>query len=223
MPHIFECSVADRTFSIQVEKFALQANGAVAIRYGNTIVLVTACASSEPREGIDFVPLTVNYEEKLYAAGKIPGSFFRREGRPTEEAIVTSRLIDRCLRPLLPKGFNHEMQVVATVLSADQENDPAICALIGASAALTLSDIPFFGPISAVHVGYINDSLVLNPILSQMENSLLDLVVASTEQAVVMVEASTKEVSEELILQAIKLGHEANQEIIKLQERLRRD
>ena len=223
MPHIFECSVADRTFSIQVEKFALQANGAVAIRYGNTIVLVTACASSEPREGIDFVPLTVNYEEKLYAAGKIPGSFFRREGRPTEEAIITSRLIDRCLRPLLPKGFNHEMQVVATVLSADQENDPDICALIGASAALTLSDIPFFGPISAVHVGYINDSLVLNPILSQMENSLLDLVVASTEQAVVMVEASTKEVSEELILQAIKLGHEANQEIIKLQERLRRD
>ena len=223
MSHIFECSLAGRTFSIQVGKFALQANGAVAVRYGDTVVLVTACASSKPREGIDFLPLTVDYEEKLYAAGKIPGSFFRREGRPTEEAIITCRLIDRSLRPLFPKGFNHDVQVVATVLSADQENDPDVCALIGASAALTLSDVPFSGPISAVHVGYIDGSLVLNPILSQRENSLLDVVVASTEQAVVMVEADAKEVSEELMIGAIKLGHEANQELIKLQERLRQD
>jgi len=223
MADSFECSIAGRTFSMQVGKVALQANGAVAVRYANTVVLVTACASPEPREGIDFLPLTVDYEEKLYAAGKIPGSFFRREGRPTEEAIITSRLIDRSLRPLFPKRFNRDIQVVATVLSADQENDPDICALIGASAALTLSDIPFSGPISAVHVGYIDGSFILSPALSQIENSLFDVVVTSTEQAVVMVEAGAKEASEELILEAIKLGHEANQEIIKLQEELRRD
>lgn len=220
MSDVFERSIAGRALSIQVGKFAQQANGAVAVQYGNTVVLVTACASSEPRERVDFVPLTVDYEERLYAAGKIPGSFIRREGRPTEEAVITSRLIDRSLRPLLPKEFNHDVQVVATVLSVDQENDPDICALIGASAALTLSDIPFFGPISAVHVGYINDALVLNPILPQIEDSLLDLVVASSKENVVMVEAGAREISEELLLEAIKLGHEANQEIINLQEEL---
>lgn len=218
MTEVFERSVAGRMFSIQAGKFAAQAGGAVTVRYGNTVVLITACASSEPREGIDFVPLTVDYEERLYAAGKIPGSFFRREGRPSQEAIITCRLIDRCLRPLLPKGFSYDVQVVATVLSVDQENDPDICALVGASAALTLSDIPFFGPISAVHVGYTDDNLVLNPSLSHMGNSLLDVVVASTKEAIVMVEAGAKEVSEELLLEAIKFGHEANQEIIKLQE-----
>jgi polyribonucleotide nucleotidyltransferase len=207
-------------FSIQTGKFAPQANGAVTVRYANTVVLITACSSSEPREGLDFVPLTVDYEERLYAVGKIPGSFFRREGRPGQEAIITCRLIDRCLRPLLPKGFNYDVQVVATVLSVDQENDPDICALVGASAALTLSDIPFRGPVSAVHVGYIDDRLVLNPTLSQMGNSLLDVVVASTKEAIVMVEAGAKEVSEERLLEAIKLGHEANQEIIKLQEEM---
>ncbi len=222
MSDVFERSIAGRTLGIQVGKFAQQANGAVAVQYGNTVVLVTACASSEPREGIDFAPLTVDYEERLYAAGKIPGSFIRREGRPTEEAVITSRLIDRSLRPLLSKEFNYDVQVVATVLSVDQENDPDICALIGASAALTLSDIPFFGPISAVHVGYINDALVVNPPLAQMENSLLDIVVASTSKDIVMVEAGAKEISEEILLEAIKLGHEANQEVIKLQEELQR-
>jgi polyribonucleotide nucleotidyltransferase len=222
MSDVFERSVAGRTLSLRVGKFAHQANGAVAVQYGNTVVLATACASSEPREGIDFAPLTVDYEERLYAAGKIPGSFIRREGRPTEEAVITSRLIDRSLRPLLSKEFNYDVQVVATVLSVDQENDPDICALIGASAALTLSDIPFFGPISAVHVGYINDALVLNPPLAQIENSLLDVVVASTSKDIVMVEASAKEISEEILLEAIKLGHEANQEVIKLQEELQR-
>jgi polyribonucleotide nucleotidyltransferase len=222
MSDVFERSVADRTLSIQVGKFAHQANGAVAVQYGNTVVLATACVSSEPREGIDFAPLTVDYEERLYAAGKIPGSFIRREGRPTEEAVITSRLIDRSLRPLLSKEFNYDVQVVATVLSVDQENDPDICALIGASAALTLSDIPFSGPISVVHVGYINDALVVNPPLGQIENSLLDIVVASTSKDIVMMEAGAKEISEEILLEAIKLGHEANQEVIKLQEELQR-
>jgi polyribonucleotide nucleotidyltransferase len=221
MSNISERVVADRALSIQVAKFAQQANGAVAVQYGNTVVLVTACVSSEPREGIDFVPLTVDYEERLYAAGKIPGSFIRREGRPTEEAVITSRLIDRSLRPLLSKEFHNDVQVVATVLSVDQENDPDICALIGASAALTLSDIPFFGPISAIHVGYINDTLVVNPTLPQMEDSLLDLIVASSKENIVMMEAGAREVSEEILLEAIKLGHEANQEIIVLQEELR--
>ena len=222
MSDVFERSVAGKTLSIRVGKFAHQADGAVAVQYGNTVVLATACVSSEPREGIDFAPLTVDYEERLYAAGKIPGSFIRREGRPTEEAVITSRLIDRSLRPLLSKEFNYDVQVVATVLSVDQENEPDICALIGASAALTLSDIPFFGPISAVHVGYINDALVVNPPLAQMENSLLDIIVASTSKDIVMVEASAKEISEEILLEAIKLGHEANQEVIKLQEELQR-
>jgi len=220
MADVFERSIAGRMLSIQVGKLAQQANGAAAVQYGNTIVLVTACLSSEPREGVDFVPLTVDYEERLYAAGKIPGSFIRREGRPTEEAVITSRLIDRTLRPLLRKGFYNDVQVVATVLSVDQENDPDICALVGASAALTLSDIPFLGPVSAVHVGYLDDILVVNPTLPQMENSLLDLLIASNKGNVVMVEANAREVSEEILMEAIKLGHEANQDIIKLQEEL---
>ncbi|MGD2065363.1 MAG: polyribonucleotide nucleotidyltransferase [Dehalococcoidia bacterium] len=223
MSDVFERVIAGRTLSIQVAKFAQQANGAVAVRYGNTVVLVTACVNSEPREGIDFIPLTVDYEERLYAAGKIPGSFIRREGRPTEEAIITSRLIDRSLRPLLSKEFHYDVQVVATVLSVDQENDPDICALIGASAALTLSSIPFCGPISAVHIGYIDDSLVVNPTLPNMEDSLLDLIVSSSKESVVMVEAGAREVSEEIFLEAIKLGYEANQEIIELQEELRQN
>lgn len=222
MPGAFECSIAGRTLSIQVGKFAWQANGAVAVQYGSTVVLVTACAGSEPREGLDFVPLVVDYEERLYAAGKIPGSFIRREGRPTEEAIITSRLIDRALRPLLPKGFDRDVQIVATVLSVDQENDPDVCALIGASAALTLSDIPFFGPVAAVHIGYIDDNFVVNPLLPRMEESLLDVVVASTRNDIVMIEAGAKEAPEDLVLEAIRLGHQANQQIIELQEELQR-
>jgi polyribonucleotide nucleotidyltransferase len=222
MVDTFERSIAGRTLSIQVGRFAQQANGAVAVRYGDTVVLATVCASSEPREGIDFVPLTVDYEERLYAAGKIPGSFIRREGRPSQEAVITARLIDRCLRPLLSKDFYYDVQIVATVLSVDQENDPDICALIGASAALMLSDIPFFGPVSAVHVGYVNDHLVVNPPLAEIENSLLDIVIASTGKDIVMVEAGAREVSEEILLDALKLGREANQEIIELQEDLQR-
>ena len=220
MSEVFRKLIADRTLTIETGKLAQQANGSTVVTYGDTVVLVTACNKSEPAEKKDFLPLTVDYEERLYAIGKIPGSFFRREGRPGEEAIITCRLIDRCLRPLLYKEFGHEIQIVATVLSADRENDPDICALIGASAALTLSDIPFSGPVSAVHVGYIDDSLVLNPPLSQMGSSLLDVIVASTKQTIAMVEVSAKEASENLILEAIQFGHEANQEIIKLQEEL---
>ena len=216
----FECNIAGRDFVIETGKLAGQASGAVTVRYGDTVVLVTACISSEPREGVDFLPLTVDYEERMYAAGKIPGGFFRREGRPSQEATLTCRLTDRPLRPLLPKEWRNDIQIIATVLSADQENDPDILAVIGSSAALLISEVPFAGPISAVHVGYINGELVLNPTLVQLEDSQLDLVVASTRQAVVMIEAGARELPEDTFPQAIKFGHEANQDIIKLQEQL---
>jgi len=217
----FKCEIGDRNLTIDVGKLAGQANAAVTVCYGDTVVLVTACISREPREGIDFLPLTVDYEERLYAAGKIPGGFIRREGRPSEEATLASRLTDRPLRPLLPKGWRNDIQLVITVLSADQENDPDILAVIGGSAALSISEVPFEGPVSAVRIGYINDELILNPTLAQLEDSLLDLVVASTREAVVMVEAGAREVSEDIVTQAIKLGHGVNQDIIKLQEQLR--
>lgn len=220
MSHSVQAAIAGRPFTIETGKLAQQAGGAVMVCYGDTVVLVTACASEKAREGINFVPLTVDYEERLYAAGKIPGSFIRRESRPSEEATLASRLTDRPLRPLLPKSWRNDIQIIVTVLSADQENDPDILAVTGASAALTLSDIPFNGPVSAVRVGYLNGNLILNPTLPQLTLSLLDLVVASTKEAVVMVEAGAKEVSEGLVLEAIELGHKANQEIISLQEEL---
>ncbi len=216
----FECEVGGRRLIIDTGKLAGQASGAVTTRYGDTVVLVTVCASDKPREGIDFLPLTVDYEERLYAAGKIPGGFIRREGRPSQEATLASRLTDRPLRPLLPKRWRNDIQLIVTVLSADQENDPDILAVIGGSAALSISPIPFDGPVSAVHVGYINDKLILNPTLAQLESSQLDLVVVSTKQAIVMVEAGAKEASEDIILQAIEFGHQANQDIIQLQEQL---
>ena len=216
----FECEVGGRNLVIETGKLAGQAGSAVAVRYGDTVVLVTACISDEPREGVDFLPLTVDYEERLYAAGKIPGGFIRREGRPSQEATLASRLTDRPLRPLLPKGWRNDIQLIITVLSVDQENDPDILAVIGSSAALSISEVPFEGPVSTVRIGYINDQLILNPTLAQMEDSLLDLVVASTKQAVVMVEAGGREISEDIAVQAIKFGHEANQDIIRLQEQL---
>jgi len=216
----FECEIAGRSLVINTGKLAGQASGAVMVRYGDTVVLVTACIGSEPREGIDFLPLTIDYEERLYAAGKIPGGFIRREGRPSQEATLASRLTDRPLRPLLPKELRNDVQVIVTVLSADQENDPDILAVIGGSAALSISEVPFAGPVSAVHIGYIDDELILNPTLLQLESSQLDLVVVSTEQAVIMVEAGAREVSEDIVTQAIKLGHEANQDIIRVQKEL---
>jgi len=218
----YECVIGDRLLTIETGKLAKQADSAVTVRYGDTLVLVTACIGDEPREGADFLHLTVDYEERHYAVGKIPGSFIRREGRPGEQATLAARLTDRSLRPLFPEGLCNDIQVVVTVLSTDQENDPEVLAVIGASAALAISAIPFNGPIAAVRIGCINGSLVLNPTLPQMNDSLLDLVVVSTKEAIVMLEAGAKEVSEELILEAIKLGHEANQEIIKLQEGLQR-
>jgi len=216
----FECEIGGRKLVIETGKLAGQASGAVTVHYGDSVVLVTACSSTEPREGVDFLPLTIDYEERLYAAGKIPGGFIRREGRPSQEATLASRLTDRPIRPLLPKGWRNDIQIIVTVLSADQENSPDILAVIGGSAALSISPIPFAGPIGAVRIGYINNELVLNPTLAQLETSLLDLIVASTKHSVVMVEAGAKEVSEALILQAIEFGHRANQDIIKLQEGL---
>jgi len=216
----FECEVGGRKLTIETGKFAGQASGAVTVQYGDAVVLVTVGVSSEPREGVDFLPLTVDYEERLYAAGKIPGGFIRREGRPTQEAILACRLVDRPLRPLLPKEWRNDIQIIATVLSVDQENDPDILAVIGGSAALSISEVPFYGPVSAIHIGYINNELVLNPALVQLEESQLNLVVVSTREAIVMVEAGAREVPEDVIPRAIQFGHEANQAIIKLQEQL---
>jgi len=214
----FQTEIGGRVLSIETGKFAGQANGAVTVSYGETVVLVTACMSRNPRPDVDFLPLTVDYEERLYAAGKIPGSFFRREGRPGEEAILAARLTDRPLRPLFPKGLRRDVQIVVTVLSADQENEPEILSIIGASAALGISDIPFDGPVGATRVGCIDGEFILNPTFSELSKSALDLVVVGTKEAVVMIEAGAREVPEESILEAVKFGQEANQEVIHLQE-----
>ncbi|HEU4760116.1 MAG TPA: polyribonucleotide nucleotidyltransferase, partial [Dehalococcoidia bacterium] len=220
MPEVFEREIGGRLLSMEVGRVAGQANGAVTVRYGDSIILVTACMSAEPREGIDFFPLTVDYEERLYAAGKIPGSFFRREGRPSSQAILTARLTDRPLRPLFPKGVRNDVQIIVTVLSADQENDPDILSVIGASAALTISDIPFAGPVSGTRVGYVDDQYVVNPTFAQLKDSALDLVVAGTRDAIVMVEAGATEAPEAVVLEALRVGQSANAEIIALQEEM---
>ncbi len=217
---VFDCKVGGRNLAIETGKLAGQAQAAVTIRYGDTVVLVTLCISDEPRQGTDFLPLTIDYEERLYAAGKIPGGFIRREGRPSQEATLASRMTDRPLRPLLPKEWRRDIQLIITVLSVDQENDPDILALIGGSTVLAMSEIPFGGPVGAVRVGYIDGELVLNPTMPQLEHSLLDLIVASTTENVVMVEAGAQEVTEDIVIKAIQLGHQANQDIIKLQEQL---
>jgi polyribonucleotide nucleotidyltransferase len=208
-----ELEIGGRTVTVETGHVAQQASGAVTIRMGDTMLLVTAVMAATPREGIDFFPLTADYEEKLYAAGKIPGGFIRREGRPSEQAILNSRLIDRPIRPLFPKDFRNDVQVIATVLSVDQESDPAILAIIGASTALTISAIPFQGPIGAVRMGLLDDQLVINPPVNRMEESKLDLVVAGTREAIIMVEAGAKEVPEERIVEALRVAH---REIIRL-------
>jgi polyribonucleotide nucleotidyltransferase len=216
MVETFRRTVGGREMSMEVGKVAGQANGAVVVRYGDSMVLVTA-VMSDPREGTDFFPLTVDFEERLYAAGKIPGSFFRREGRPSSQAILTCRLTDRPLRPLFPKGMRNETQVIGTVLSADQENDPDILMIVGASAALTISDIPFEGPIAATRVGYVNDQFVVNPTYPELNDSRLDLVVAGSRDAIVMVEAGASELTEAQVLEALRIGQDTNQELIELQ------
>jgi polyribonucleotide nucleotidyltransferase len=216
-----EKELAGRKLVLEVGEVAKQANGAALVSYGETMVLVTAVVAPEVREGIDFVPLTVDYREKAYAAGKIPGGFFKREGRPSEREVLTSRLIDRPIRPLFPNGFSQETQVIAIVLSADTENNPDVLAMIGASTALTVSDIPFQGPIGAVRVGRLEGEFVINPTRQQQSLSDLDLVIAGVDEGIVMVEGSGREVSEEVLIEGLEVGHRAIREIIALQRDLR--
>ena len=212
--HKNELSWGGRALAMETGKIARQADGAVVVTYGETMVLCTAVAQKSARTGIDFFPLTVNYEEKTYAAGKIPGGFFKREGRPGEKETLTSRLIDRPLRPLFAKGFRNETQIICTVLSHDLENDPDIPAMIGASAALTLSGIPFLGPIAGARVGYIDGEYILNPTAEQRLTSALDLIVAGTAEGVLMVESQAHELSEDVMLGAVGFGHRACREVI---------
>ena len=213
--HSVEIEWAGRPLKFETGRVARQADGSVLVQYGETAVLATATAAKEPRPGLDFFPLTVNYQEKTFAAGKIPGGFFKREGRPAEKETLTSRLIDRPIRPLFAKGFKNETQVVTTVLSHDMENDPDVVAMIAASAALTLSGIPFLGPIAAARVGYIAGNYVLNPMLDEMPESALDLIVAGTANAVLMVESEAKELSEEVMLGAVMYGQQHFQPVIE--------
>ncbi len=219
--HKFTATLGDDTILIETGKLAQQAGGAVLIHDGDTVLLVTATMSRTPREGINFFPLTVDFEERLYAAGRIPGSFFRREGRPTESATLTARLTDRPLRPLFPKDMRNDVQVIITPLSQDEEHYAEILSIIGASAALTISDVPFNGPVGAVRIGYIDGELVVNPTISQMEESALDLRVAGTADALLMVEAGADEVSEDIVLEALRISHEAMQDVIRIQNDMR--
>lgn len=212
-PVIFKTELAGRPLVLEIGKYAQQANGAVMVRYGDTSVLATAVASNEPKD-LDFFPLTVNYEERLYAVGKIPGGFIKREGRPSEKAVLASRLIDRPIRPLFPEGFRYEVQVITTVMSVDQDCSPEIAAMIGASAALSISDIPFDGPIAGVNVGRVAGEWVINPTVEQLEKSDVTLTVAGTKDGINMVEAGCDEIPESEVLEAILRGHETVREVV---------
>jgi polyribonucleotide nucleotidyltransferase len=220
MTEYFETDLAGRRLVIETGRVAQLADGAALVRYGDTIVLGTAVSSHQPREGVDFFPLTVDYEEKMYAAGKIPGGFIKRESRPSEQAILAARLTDRPIRPLFPKAYRNDVQVILTVLSTDQLNDPSILGTIAGSAALCMSDIPFSGPVAAVKVGYIDGEFVLNPTMPQLASSRLDLTVSGTADAVMMVEAGAQELPEDVVLEAIQFAHRGMQPIIELQKRL---
>ena len=204
----YEMELAGRKLVIETGKIAELANGSVVVKYGDTVVMVNVTASKEPREGIDFFPLSVDYEEKLYAVGKIPGSFLKREGKPSDKAILVSRAIDRPLRPLFPKDFRNDVCVVATALSVEQDNSPEVAAMIGASAALSISDIPFGGPTAAVNVGYVNGEIIVNPTQAQREITDLNLTVAGTKEKIAMIEAGANEIPNDVMLEAIKKGHE---------------
>ena len=204
---IYETELAGRKLTIETGKFANLANGSVTVRYGDTVVMTNVTASKEPREGVDFFPLSVDYEEKLYAVGKIPGSFNRREGKPADKAILISRAIDRPIRPLFPHDFRNDVCVVNTVLSVDQDNSPEVCANIGTSAALSISDIPWGGPTAAVQVGYVNDEIIINPNNNQRKHSRLKLTVAGTEEKITMIEAGADEIPNDIMLNAIKMAH----------------
>ena len=214
-------TLGDEAVTIETGKLAQQAGGAVTVRCGDTVLLVTATMSRTPREGINFFPLTVDFEERLYAAGRIPGSFFRREGRPTESSTLTMRLTDRPIRPLFPHDMRNDVQIIITPLSQDEEHQSDILSIIGASAALTISDIPFDGPVGAVRVGHVDGELVISPTISQMEHSVLDLRLAGTAAALLMVEAGANEVSEDVMVEALRCGHEAIQDVIRVQNEMR--
>ena len=220
-PYRYETIIGGKTIAFETGALAKLAGGAVTIHLEGAVILATATASKSPREGIDFFPLSVDFEEKIYAAGRIPGNFFRREGRPSTQAILTARLTDRPLRPLFPKGFRNDVQVICTALSADEENPLDILAINAASAALMISNVPWSGPVGAVRVGYIDDQFVINPTFPQMANSLLDLRLAGTSEGILMVEAGANELPESMILEAMKLGHEAMQPIIEIQNKMR--
>lgn len=211
----FNYELAGRNLSVEIGRVAELANGAAIVRYGDTVVLVTATASAKPREGIDFFPLSIDYEERLYSVGKIPGGFIKREGRPTEKAILTARVIDRPIRPLFPKDYRNDVAVVATVLSVDQDSSPEVAAMIGSSIALSISDIPFLGPTAALNIGLIDGKFIINPTATEREISDLSLTVASTSQKVMMIEAGANEISNELMFEAIMFAHEENKKIVK--------
>lgn len=219
----FKTEIAGRQLIIETGKLAQQASGSALVRYGDTVLLATATASKKPREGVDFLPLTVDYEERLYAVGKIPGGFVKREGRPSEKAILSARVIDRPLRPLFPKTFRNDIQVITTILSVDQDNTPDILAINGASIALCISDIPFEGPVGAVSVGFVDGKYIINPTLEEAQNSDLRLVLAGTKDAVLMVEANADEIDEDEMLKAILFGHEEIKRIVEFQEEIIRE
>lgn len=218
--HSYSIELGGRTLTMEIGKIAKQANGAVLVRYGDTAVVVAATGTKTPREGVDFFPLTVDFEEKMYAVGKIPGGFIKREGRPAETAILTSRLIDRPIRPMFPEGYHNDVQIVATAVSVDPDNAPDIPAMIGASCALSISDIPFEGPIAGVRVGMIDGQYIINPTIEQAKVSRLNLAVAGTKDAILMVEAGAREISEDEMLDAIWFGHEEIKKLVEWQEKI---
>ena len=218
--HSYSMQLGGRTLTIEAGKIAKQANGSVMVRYGDTVIVVAVTGTKVPREGVDFFPLTVDFEEKMYAVGKIPGGFIKREGRPSETAILTSRLIDRPIRPMFPDGYHNDVQIVATAVSVDQDNQPDMAAMIGASCALSISDIPFDGPIAGVRIGLINGEFIVNPNVEQTKLSELSLGVAGTKDAILMVEAGAKEVSEEVMLDAIWFAHDVIKDIVAFQEKI---
>ena len=203
----YETELAGRKLVIETGKFAKQANGSVTVKYGDTVVMTNVTASKEPKDGVDFFPLSVDYEEKLYAVGKIPGSFNRREGKPADKAVLTSRAIDRPIRPLFPSDFRNDVCIVNTVLSMDQDCSPEVCANIGTSAALSISDIPWNGPTAAVNVGYVENEIIINPNEEEREHSKLKLTVAGTEDKITMIEAGADEIPNDIMLEAIEKAH----------------
>src|SRR6266536_220866 len=221
--HTREVSINGKALTFETGKLAKQADGAVMVRFGDSVVLVTACRAANAREGIDFLPLTVDYREYTYASGRIPGGFFKREGKPAEKEVLTSRCIDRPIRPLFPEGWRYESQIIALVLSADSENDTDVLAITGASAALALSEIPFQKTIAGVRVGLVDGTFIINPTFAERKQSLIDLVVAGSSDGLVMVEAGAKQVNEQQVVEALEAAHAAIREIVKTIDDLARE